>query len=191
MKRAVAAVAAVILGACALPQARPKPMARVAVEVLRGAALRAGGPVGASERVEVLIDATSSMAAAAQAGPSRLAAARSLVGRVVRSLPSERAIGLRMLHGSEDGRCTATTSRFESGAGEDRAPLLEPLAALAPAGEASLAGAIDELALGLSAGGGSGSLRLVVLSDLSGDCGGSLCRALAGVAARGARVELV
>jgi hypothetical protein len=69
--------------------------------------------------------------------------------------------------------------------------LLAQLAALEPVGEASLADAIDGLAAGFGEGDGPRSSRLIVLTDLSGDCGGSLCGALAGVVAQGARVELV
>jgi hypothetical protein len=62
---------------------------------------------------------------------------------------------------------------------------------LLPAGEASLARAVEGLRVYLAAMETLARSRVVILSDLGDECGGNLCEELARMVAGGARVELV
>ena len=196
--RAWALVATAALG-CAVPflsqtsETLPErsPRARLAVEVLQGFT---GKPVPTPprpERVEVLVDVTASMNAATPPGPGRYVAARNAAVRLVRALPRDSFIGLHALGVAAGDECNPAFRTGHSGPGEARDDLVGRIDELRPVGEASLAQAIDGLRVYLTAMETLARSRVVILSDLSDECGGDLCEELGRMIAGGARVELV
>ena len=73
-----------------------------------------------AERVEILIDVTSSMEAATEPGPGRHVAARAAAVRLVTALPGNSFIGLHALGVAGGDECNPAFRTGHSGAGEER-----------------------------------------------------------------------
>jgi len=196
--RALVLAAAAALG-CSVPFLSPvsEPLpersleARLAVELIQGFT---GQPLlgpARPERVEVLIDVTSSMEAATEPGPGRYVAARRAAARLATALPGDSFIGLHALGVAGGDECNPAFRTGHSGAGEAREDLVRRIEELRPAGEASLAQAVEGLRVYLTATETLARSRVVILSDLGEECGGDLCEEIAGMIAGGARVEFV
>lgn len=188
-----------LASACSLPGGEgprrfaapdPAPDAFVAVEIYRGFAQRAT-PLRSAERVEVLIDVTPSMASRTAVGAARFVAAQQVTERLVRSLPEQSYVGLHALGVAKAAVCAPAFRTGHSGPGESRETLLREIEALRPAGEASLADAIEGLRVYLGATGNLARSRVVLLTDLGSECGGDLCEEVTQMIAGGARLELV
>ncbi len=163
--------------------------AQVAVEVWSGFTQRPGAPVAANERIEILLDATTSMRATAPGSPARFVGARQGALRLLEGLPADARVRLWGLGGLEgEGACTAIEplSRGDAGSPAEASTLLE---AVRSESEGSLAGALDEIR-GRLAVDAEGS-RVVVFSDLGAECGGDLCRAASALVDAGARLDVV
>jgi hypothetical protein len=195
----VLALAATAALGCSLPFLSPisetlpeRPVkAQLAVELIRGFT---GQPVSAParpERVEVLIDVTASMKTATEPGPGRYVAARNAAVRLVTALPQDSFIGLHALGVAGGDECNPAFRTGHSGPGEARDDLVRRIDELRPAGEASLAQAVEGLRVYLTATETLARSRVVILSDLGKECGGSLCKELGRMIAGGARAELV
>jgi hypothetical protein len=173
----------------ALPELSPE--ARLSVELIQGFSGRPVSPPAGPERVEVLIDVTSSMEAATQPGPGRHLAARRAAVRLVAALPRDSFVGLHALGVAGGDECNPAFRTGHSGPGEAREDLVGRIEELRPAGEASLAQAVGGLRFYLTAMETLARSRVVILSDLGEECGGDLCEELTRMVAGGARVELV
>jgi hypothetical protein len=167
------------------------PEARLSVELVQGFSGRPVSAPAAPERVEVLIDVTSSMEAATEPGPGRHVAARRAAARLVTALPRDSFVALHALGVAGGDECNPAFRTGHSGPGEARADLVARIEELRPAGEASLAKAVDGLRFYLTAMETLARSRVVILSDLGEECGGDLCEELTRMVAGGARVELV
>jgi hypothetical protein len=166
------------------------PRAHVALEVWPGFSQRPGASQQASERVEIVLDLTTSMrAAAAPGGPPRYAAARNGALRLVRSLPARTSLGVRALGITRGEEHCAGPFTLQRASRPDPAALAPLLDSVQPASESSLAGALEELRgdLGRSLEGS----RVVIFTDLGAECGGDLCAAASQLVAGGARLDLV
>lgn len=196
--RALVLAATAALG-CAVPYLSPfsealpehPPEARLAVELNQGFRSRPVAAPAGPERVEVLVDVTSSMKAPTEPGPPRYLAARRAAVRLVTVLPRDSFIGLHALGVARGDECNPAFRTGHSEAGESREDLLGRIEELRPAGEASLAQAVEGLRVYLAARGTLARSRVIILSDFGGECGGDLCEELGRMVAGGARVELV
>jgi len=163
---------------------------QVSVEVWSGLSQRPAVSAGEPERVEILLDLTTSMRAAAPGGPPRHAAARSAALRLAKALDPQTPLGVRALGitKGEDG-CTDALTLEPGSRAVDSSSLGPLLASLRSTSESSLAGALQQLAEEL--GDARQGARVVVFSDLGSECGGDLCAAADALVAGGARLDLV
>lgn len=184
-----AALLAAALGGCAVfsggggGAAHPAVpgFARVRVELLGGFAK--DHPAGSPGKVALLVDATRSMARATSAGPSRVRAARAAARRFVETLSPGTPLELLVLGHERKATCGRLPSPYDG----DRDALLGRLDALSARGDGSLSAALAHLD-GPEQGGYD---RVVAVTALDDGCGGDLCRAVSGLAARGVRLDLV
>jgi len=191
MRRALCGLLAAALalgcGASAPPLAPP---AEVSVELLGGLAQREPPPVREGERVEVLLDLTTSLRAGDD-GIETYAAARSAAARFVRGLPEGEPVRVHALGLTPGRSCESATRLDPHERARSHAELASGIERLEPAGEGSLAVALAELRSGLAAGGELGRSRVVVFSDLGSECGGDVCTAADLLLEAGARIDFV
>jgi hypothetical protein len=177
-----------------LPEAPP---AQLAVELTQGFAhgpepRDAAGP----ERVEILVDVTSSMRTVTAAGRARMVAARSAALRLVRSLPEQTAIGLHAFGAVAEGECGAAVALARSEPGQPRRALERQIGWLTSRCEGSLAAALEKLRAGLAAEGATARSRVVAVTDLDGgdldaqEVAG-LCAAVSALVSGEGRLDLV
>lgn len=190
LRLAAPATAFVLLACSLLPFVEPVD-ARLAVEVWNGFALPPGVAPPPPERVEILVDVTSSMREPTAAGPSRAAAARAAAATLVRALPADTEVGIHSLGIAAGEGCGPAFRVSQLAAGASRSGLLARIGDLRPAGESSLAGALNGLRVFLAAHGALARSRVVVLTDLGRECGGDPCQAVSALVAGGSRVEVV
>ena len=166
------------------------PPAEVSIEILGGFALRPPVPAPEPERVELLLDVTSSLRAG-PVGAEHFRAARSAAARFVSGLPADTALGVSAL-GLTPGKSCASATRLGGGRRElSRAEFGRRLETLQPAGEGSLAVALAELRGAISGSDDLARSRVVVFSDLGTECGGDLCDAAGMLLESGIRLDFV
>jgi hypothetical protein len=190
MRWAAGLIAALAAAACQGPPPPPAAPAEVSVEILGGYALRPRAPAPGPERVELLVDVTSSLRAGPP-GAEAFRASRSAAARFLESLPAETPVGVRAL-GLTPG--TGCSSAVQLGGGRrepTRAELGKRVGNLNPAGEGSLAVALAELGGTLRSGEELAHSRVVVFSDLGAECGGDICDAAEMLLDAGARLDFV
>jgi len=157
------------------------------VDIARG--LAAGPGTAAPARVEVVLDVTPSMAAAARGKSSNLDAARAGAAQLLRALPPDVpatlvAFGVSgpacqappLVLGPESGRPAVLALRAEE---------------MSPVAEASLASTLDSVAIALAEQEVAERTRVVVFADFASQCGGDPCAAGAKLLATGATLDLV
>jgi hypothetical protein len=180
MRRALAlAAAALLVLGCAVFGGRREPEAMIAVEWLGGFPK----PPPPAQNVELLLDVSTSEKAS-EHGLAHFEAERLAALRLVDALPETASIGVSVL-GARSGECRSSQALAASPAGGSRAQLRQRIASLEPAGEGSLAQALEVLAAAGRA------QRVVAFSDLGGECGGDLCAAAAALVGSGTRLDLV
>ena len=186
LRRVGLALSVAGLAACAGPKPLPPAApALVAVEILRGAV-----PVPESAgRVAIVIDASASMRRQAVAGASRLAAAKVRASEVLETLPSGARVSVDAVGGSNGGTCAAPVQ--VASPSTDTEAAAEALRQLAPAGEGSLAEALQSVIRSLTKEGVADGARILALGDLEDGCGVDLCAAVSAVVASGASLDLV
>lgn len=172
------AAALLALLACAGP---PPPPGAIEVEVLPGGVRAPAADPGRPRPLVVVLDATRSMAGGEPGRPTPFDVAREAARAVVAAAAGGVPLDVRLLGGSGAGTC-GPASRLEGSEG---------LAALAPGGEASLAVALGGIAREAQAAPLDPAPRIVVLSDLGGECGGDLCEAAARVVEAGAELAVI
>ena len=188
MRRAAGVIAALAAAACQGPP--PSAPAEVSIEIMGGYALRPQAPAPGPERVELLIDVTSSLRAGPP-GAETFRAARSAAARFVETLPAETPVGVRAL-GLTPGTGCSSAVLLGGGRRElTRAEVGRRLESLSPAGEGSLAVALAELGGALKAREELAHSRVVVFSDLGAECGGDICDAAEMLLDAGARLDFV
>ena len=166
------------------------PPAEISIEILGGFALRPPVSAPEPERVELLVDVTTSLSAG-PGGAEHFRAVRSTAARFLERLPAETPVAVHALGLSAGGDCASAT-RLASGRRElSRAELGRRVQTLRPAGEGSLAVALAELRGALSASGDLTRSRVVVFSDLGSECGGDLCTAAEMLLDSGTRLDFV
>lgn len=169
------------------PQA---PEAQLALEILPGFTQRPEAPRPSAERVEILLDLTTSMREATPGGPARFVAAREAAVRLLEALPAETALGLRALGVANGAACVEPTQIEEAnGLASSRSRLVSYLRAIQPASEGSLGAALEAVQRDL--GDEVSRSRVVLFTDLGAECGGDLCLAGEALVAAGARLDLV
>jgi hypothetical protein len=180
-----------------LPGLPAAPPAQLAVEFTQGFAHgpEPSDPAG-PERVEILLDVTSSMRTVTAAGRARLVAGRSAVSRLVRSLPEQTAIGLHAFGAAAEGECGAVVAVARSEPGQPRGALDRQVWWLTSRCEGSLAASLEELRAGLAAEGASARARVVAVTDLDGgdldeEEAADLCTAVSALVSGGGRLDLV
>jgi hypothetical protein len=170
--------------------ALPTSEAQLAVEILPGFTQPPEAPRPSAQRVEILLDLTTSMREAAPGSPARFAAARAAAVRLLEALPEETAIGLRALGVATGAPCVEPTQISQAGAPVgSRTRLISYLRAVQPASEGSLGAALEALHRDLADE--VARSRVVVFTDLGAECGGDLCEAGAALVAAGAQLDLV
>lgn len=167
----------------------PAPPAEISIEILGGFALRPPLPSPEPERVELLVDLTTSLRAG-PVGGEHFRAARSAAARFVGRLPAQTELGVQAL-GLTPGGCESAIRLGRGRRQLTRAEFGRRLETLQPAGEGSLAVALAELRGGLSASGDSARSRVVVFSDLGSECGGDLCEVAEMLLDSGIRLDFV
>ncbi len=181
MRRASAGLSGALVLGCALLGAEREPPAQIAVEFLGGFS---GPPPLADPQVELLLDISKSQQTASKHGLAHFEAVRLAALRLVDALPETASIELSVL-GARSGECRTSLPLADSQPGRSREELREWIRSLEPAGEGSLAAALEALAA-------SGRARRVVaFSDLGTECGGDLCAAASALVESGARLDLV
>ena len=189
-RRPLALLAAAAALACRGPAPPLAPPAEVSVELLAGLAQREPPPAPAAERVEVLLDLTTSLRAGDD-GVETWEAARAAAARFVRALPASDPVRVHAL-GLIPGRgCEAASPLDPKQRLGSHAELASAIEALAPAGEGSLAVALAELRSALAQGDELARSRVVVFSDLGSECGGDVCTAADLLLEAGARLDFV
>ena len=188
-RRRSIAVGALLGLACATPNAQPQP-AQVAVEMFTGFAQRPQATLLRRERVELLVDLTGSMRVPTAAGPPRFVAAQRAATRLLLALPPDASLGVRVLGVRADPGCASATP-VTAPRPATPAALAARLEKLAPAGEGSLAEELDALRANRVDAGDLERTRVVIVSDLGGECGGDLCAAAAALVSGGAQLEVV
>jgi hypothetical protein len=173
------------------------PPAQLAVEFTQGFAQgpeprAAAGPA----RVEILLDATSSMQTPTAAGPARLVAAKGSAARLIRSLPEQTSIGLHALGAAAGGKCGAAVPVARSEPGQPGDQLPGQIEALTPSCEGSLSAALEGLQASLVSEGATARTRVVALTDLDGgdldeQDATDLCGAVSALVSGGGRLDLV
>jgi hypothetical protein len=185
---------------CALPRVPglpSAPPATLAVEFTQGFAQAPEPPAAAGpERVEILLDATSSMQTPTAAGPERLVAAKGAVARLIRSLPEQTAIGLHAFGAVAEGQCGSGAPLARSEPGQPRDELARRIEALTPKCEGSLAASLADLRALLASEGATARARVVAVTDLgAGDLGeqgaADLCAAVSALVSGEGRLDLV
>ncbi len=164
--------------ACAGP---PPPPGGLLVEVLAGD-VRPPPVDGSRPRpLVIVLDATHSMAAADRERPSPFAAAREAARAIAAAAGEDAPLEVLLLGG--DGAGTCGPARWLDGP--------NALGDLQPGGEASLAVALGGLARRVPSGPGDPAPRVIVLSDLRGECGGDTCAAAARLVDAGAELTVL
>jgi hypothetical protein len=183
-------VALLATAGCQGPPAPAAP-AEVSIEILGGFALRPPVPDPQLERVELVIDLTSSLRGG-PIGAEHYRAARSAAARFVAGLPADTTLGVQVL-GLGPGRDCASATLLGAGRRRElsRAELGRRLETLQPAGESSLAVALAELRGELLASDQLAGSRVVVFSDLGSECGGDLCEVAEMLLDSGVRLDFV
>lgn len=188
--RLVAGVATACLVSCATTPA--------STPVLLSVDVQAGQPSvptwpGGDERVEILLDATTSASRDRVGDVSALAAARTLAARWLRELPADTATTLHSLVGSRGQGAEQCSSDDASVIRETASPaaLAASAGAIAARGEVSISGALVALGDRLASEGALARAHVVVISDLDDTCTGDLCEAAARLVAGGATLDVV
>jgi hypothetical protein len=176
--------------ACQSPPPPPAVPAEVSIEILPGFASAPPAPAPQRERVEVLLDVTTSLRAGAP-GAEHFRAARRAAARFLARVPAETPVGVRALGLTPGNGCASTTLLGAGGRGSTPGELARQVERLEPAGEGSLAVSIAELRGVLAATGDLAGSRVVVFSDLGSECGGDLCTAAELLLDAGARLDFV
>jgi hypothetical protein len=150
--------------------APPAPAAQLAVEILPGFRQPPEAPRPYAERVEILLDLTTSMREATPGGPARFAAVREAAVRLLEALPEETAIGLRVLGVANGAPCAEPTQIARAGASEaSRSRLVSYVRSIQPASEGSLGAALEALHRDLADE--VARSRVVLFTDLGAECG--------------------
>lgn len=164
--------------------------AQLAVEILPGFTQPPEAPRPRAERVEILLDLTTSMSEATAGGPARFEGARDAALRLMEALPEEAAVGVRALGVASGAPCVESTELARAGepAGS-RSRLVAYLRSVQPVSEGSLGTALEALHRELADE--AARSRVVLFTDLGAECGGDLCRAGSALVAEGAQLEVV
>ncbi len=182
-------LAALLASACQAPPPLAPP-AEISIEVLPGLAQREPIPEREPERVDVLLDITTSLRAG-PAGAANAQAARTAAARFVHGLPDATPLRVHAL-GLTPGRSCESASLLDPRQhASSHAALAAQVEALEPVGEGSLAVALAELRGSLADGGDPEHSRVVVFSDLGSECGGDLCTAAELLLDTGAQLDFV
>lgn len=186
----VGLLAAALHAGCAGFDSREARQTQLSVDVWSGFRQRPAVSGGEPERVEIVLDVTTSMAASAPGRPPRHAAARTAALRLATALPPETPLGVRALGITKgDDDCGDALSLRRDARAADSSALASLLATMRPASESSLADAL--LAMAAELGDDLQGTRVVVFSDLGSECGGDLCAAADALVGGGARLDLV
>ncbi len=185
-----AAVAAAGLGLACAPLLRasgPPPPGQVELVVYSGFSRPSVATGVPASRVDVLVDATSSMRRTTASGVTLFAEARKGAEETLRALPPDADVVVHAL-GARGGQvCGPAEVVAGPAAGASLAPVL---ATLAPQSEGSLVASLHEIQTRLAAEGAATRARVIVFTDLHDDCGGDLCAAAESLVAAGGWLEL-
>lgn len=171
--------------ALAASAAEPRAPGRVEVVVLGGAEAPVGAPpsaVDAEAEVHVVVDLTPSMAREGDEENAPLAAARGGAAELIRALPEGTRPTVHALGVVSGSDCPLPASASFP----DQEAALGFLRSVQPRAEASLAGALEELAAQVEP-----PARVVAFSDLEPGCGGDLCAAVRALDEAGLSLDLV
>jgi len=185
----VATFAASLGLACAplLRTAGPAAPGQVELVVYSGFARPAVASGVPASRIDVLVDATTSMRRSTASGVTLFAEARTGAEETLRGLPADADVVVHAL-GARGGQvCGPAESLAGPAAGAAVAPTL---ATLVPQSEGSLVAALHEIQTQLAAEGATSRARVIVFTDLHDDCGGDLCAAAESLVAAGGGLEL-
>jgi hypothetical protein len=164
--------------------------AEVSVEIVSGFSSPPPVPAPEAERIELLVDVTTSLRAG-PAGAEHFRAVRTAAARFLARVPAEAALGVRALGLDPRAGCQSATPVDGGQRGRTRAGFAARVESLQPAGEGSLAVALAELRGALVASGELRRSRVVVFSDLGSECGGDLCTAAELLLDDGVRLDFV
>jgi hypothetical protein len=180
-----AALLLALLGACAAPP----PPGRISVEVYRGLGGEAAGSF--VPEIELVLDATRSMAAPIAGSATRLEAARAKAAELLDALPRGSSARLHVLGAIDPAvECSILERHGPLVAAGDPA-LIEALASLPLGSEGSLGAALTALTRDLVSQGRARDARIVLFTDLESSCGGDLCAAAGELVSAGAWLDVV
>lgn len=171
------------------PDPSPAPLAQLSVELWSGYRQGPGSEVREPEHVELLLDMTSSMEARTDRQPPHYMAARESATRLIDALSPDTPVGVRAVGTTSGASCVAPTQLAKGTAGSLGRRVRNQVRALRPRAEGSLSGALESVKN--EPNGPLDRTRVVVFTDLGGECGADLCEAGRSLAAAGARLEFV
>ena len=148
----------------------------------------AGATEGGSGRLELVLDASGSMAEEAQGG-TRIDIAKESLNQVIEQLPENAPVGLRVYGATIDtgpGSCEDSQQVVEIGTG-NRDDLRSAVASYTPLGETPIAYALQEAAKDL---GSEGQRTIVLVSDGEPTCEPDPCVVAADLAAQGIDLKI-
>ena len=161
--------------------------------------LLATSPAGAADgqaaadygRMILVLDSSGSMSEPAGGGTSRIAAAKQALTRVVRQLPDESTVGLRVYGATvfdkqHQGACTDSQLAVPPGT-DNRQDLLDAIAAVKPYGETPIAYALRQAAKDI---GDEGKRSVVLVSDGIATCAPDPCKVAAELASSGVDLHI-
>ena len=188
----IALLLVLLVGGCAsAPEPEPPPpLARISVELLSGFAPEALDPVGESP-VVVLVDVTRSMLEPAAGGKTLAVAARRGAARFVDGLGAGQPVWIYAIGAAQnEPGCQPPLRLGRANLPSEREPLLDQLRGLESFGEGGLPAALVALGDEMRVHGALPGARVVLFSDLAGDCGGDLCTSAERLVEAGARLDV-
>jgi Ca-activated chloride channel homolog len=165
-------------------------LAALAGTLLSGAPpARAADDSPAAGKLLLVLDSSGSMKQSAGGGTTKIAAARQALGRVVRALPDDAQVGMRVYGGTVfDGKGACTDSQNVVPVGPvDRAALKKQIAKYKPFGETPIGYALRGAAADLGA---SGKRSIVLVSDGEATCDPDPCEVAKQLAGHGVDLKI-
>jgi len=173
------------------PPASAASAARVASSVAPVTAAALDDPEGGYGRLMLVLDSSGSMSEPAGGGETKIVAAKSALSTLVKDLPNEAEVGLRVFGAevfsrTDAGSCEDTQQIVEPST-DNREQLLDAIDDYEPYGETPIPSALREAAKDL---GDEGPRSIVLVSDGESTCAPDPCEVSAELAGQGIDLQI-
>lgn len=151
----------------------------------------AGDPESAEGALMLVLDSSGSMSEPAAGGTTKIAAAKQSLDAVVRTLPADAPVGLRVygadvFSARQPGACTDSERVVDIGT-DNRAELSSAIGSYRPYGETPIGYALEQAAADL---GGKGQRAIVLVSDGEATCAPPPCEVAREIAEQGIDIRI-